>query len=104
MSSYQLLRAVRLPRKENPPLSPFFKGGFRISVPGLSLEKRGRGRFSLIREATSSLAEQLMKRRLFIALLVISVSVAAPAFAADALKKLRIASKGAGETLLPYLI
>ena len=45
-----------------------------------------------------------MKRRIFIALLVISVSIAAPALAADALKKLRIASKGAGETLLPYLI
>jgi hypothetical protein len=58
----------------------------------------------LIRGATSSLEEKFMKRRIFIALLVISVSIAAPAFAADALKKIRIASKGAGETLLPYLI
>ena len=40
MDYYKLLRVVRSPHKENPPLSPFFKGGMSPS-----LAKRGRGDF-----------------------------------------------------------
>lgn len=45
-----------------------------------------------------------MMVKIFIALLVIFGSIASQTFAAEALKKIMIASKGAGETLLPYLI
>ncbi len=45
-----------------------------------------------------------MMFRVFIALVVLVCSVIPDAFGAEALKKIRIASKGAGETLLPYLI
>ena len=43
-------------------------------------------------------------RRIFIALVLIFTSVIPHAFGAEALKRIRIASKGGGETLLPYLI
>lgn len=43
-------------------------------------------------------------RRIFIALVLIFASVIPHAFGAEALKRIRIASKGDGETLLPYLI
>jgi ABC-type nitrate/sulfonate/bicarbonate transport system substrate-binding protein len=42
--------------------------------------------------------------RLLIAVSLFAASLISQAFAADALKKIKIASKGAGETLLPYLI
>lgn len=45
-----------------------------------------------------------MMARIFITMLAIFGSIASQAFAAEALKKIMIASKGAGETLLPYLI
>ena len=44
-----------------------------------------------------------MMTRLFIVVLL-SCGALAPAFGAEALKKIRIASKAPGEALLPYLI
>ena len=43
-------------------------------------------------------------KRIILGLGLVFCSVVSQAFGAEALKKIRIASKGAGETLLPYLI
>jgi ABC-type nitrate/sulfonate/bicarbonate transport system substrate-binding protein len=45
-----------------------------------------------------------MMTRIFITLVLMFYAMVGHSLGADALKKLRIASKGAGETLLPYLI
>jgi ABC-type nitrate/sulfonate/bicarbonate transport system substrate-binding protein len=42
--------------------------------------------------------------QIFIALALLLYAANSPAFAAEALKKIRIASKAAGESLVPYVI